>query len=82
MAKDTKKRIIEAALQLFARNGYEATSMADIAAAVGIKAPSLYAHFKSKQALFDGMVASMREYFWQSYPTLHTATANVEEKRG
>ncbi len=80
MAKDTKKRVFDAALILFARNGYEATSMVEIADAVGIKAPSLYAHFKNKQALFDAMVEAMREYFWQSYPALHTPTENEAEE--
>lgn len=80
MAKDTKKRILDAALVLFARNGYEATSMAEIADAVGIKAPSLYAHFKNKQALFDAMVEAMRDYFWKSYPSLHTPTENGAEE--
>lgn len=72
MAKDTKKRLIEAALLLFSQKGYEATSMADIAGAVGIRAPSMYDHFKSKQELFDAMTESMREYFWAVYPSLHS----------
>lgn len=80
MAKDTKKRVIDAALILFARNGYEATSMAEIADAVGIKAPSLYSHFQNKQALFDAMVEAMRDYFWKSYPSLHTSAKTEAEE--
>ncbi|OLF06023.1 TetR family transcriptional regulator [Actinophytocola xinjiangensis] len=38
-----------AALELFARHGYEATTMADIGAAVGMRGPSLYKHVASKQ---------------------------------
>lgn len=49
-------RIQEAALLRFAAQGYDATSLAQIAGDVGIKTPSIYAHFKSKQALFLGIV--------------------------
>lgn len=48
----TKDKIMEAALSLFARNGYEGTSLADIAKVVGIQKPSIYNHFKSKEELF------------------------------
>ncbi|GKS10795.1 TetR family transcriptional regulator [Paenibacillus chitinolyticus] len=49
---NTPDRIKAAALDLFASQGYEGTSMANIAEAVGIKTPSIYAHFKGKEELF------------------------------
>ncbi|WP_159885130.1 TetR/AcrR family transcriptional regulator [Paenibacillus puerhi] len=48
----TSTRIKEAALQLFTRNGYDGVPLSEIAAAVGIKTPSIYAHYKSKDDLF------------------------------
>ena len=54
--EDTKKRILEKALELFALNGYDSVSVGEIAKAVGIKAPSLYNHFASKRAIFDAIV--------------------------
>lgn len=49
-----------AALELFTRRGYEATTMADIGAAVGIRGPSLYKHVTSKQHLLaELMTATM-----------------------
>ena len=42
----TKERILDAALSLFAENGFDGTSVEQIAQAVGIKAPSLYKHYK------------------------------------
>lgn len=56
----TKQRIMQEALALFAENGYEAVSVAQIANAVGVKAPSLYKHFKSKQDIFDAILLEMR----------------------
>ncbi len=54
--EDTKQKIIEKALELFSERGYDAVSVGEIAAAVGIKAPSLYNHFPGKQAIFDAIV--------------------------
>lgn len=54
--EDTKKKILKKALELFAANGYDAVSVGEIAKAVGIKAPSLYSHYPSKQAIFDAIV--------------------------
>ena len=56
--EDTKQRILDKALELFAAYGYDSVSVGDIAKAVGIKAPSLYNHFPSKQAIFDAIVES------------------------
>lgn len=57
MQKDsTQDRIREVALILFARKGFEGTSLSDIASGVGIKKPSLYAHYKSKEDLFLGVL--------------------------
>ena len=56
--EDTKQRILDKALELFSAQGYDAVSMGQIAAAVGIKAPSLYNHFPGKQAIFDALAAS------------------------
>ena len=56
--EDTKQRILKKSLELFSTKGYDAVSVGEIAKAVGIKAPSLYNHFPSKQAIFDAIVES------------------------
>ena len=56
--EDTKQRILDKALELFAERGYDSVSVGEIARAVGIKAPSLYNHFPGKQAIFDAIVES------------------------
>ena len=56
--EDTKQKILNKALELFSSQGYDSVSVSEIAKAVGIKAPSLYNHFPSKQAIFDAIVES------------------------
>lgn len=53
---DTKQKILNVALDLFSKNGYEATSMSMIAETVGIKKASLYAHYTSKQDILDSLI--------------------------
>lgn len=55
----TREKILDEALRLFARRGYYAVSVAEIADAVGIKAPSLYKHYSSKRAIFDSIIERM-----------------------
>lgn len=56
--EDTKQKILDKALELFSASGYDSVSVGEIAKAVGIKAPSLYNHYPSKQAIFDAIVMS------------------------
>ncbi len=56
--EDTKQKILDKALKLFAERGYDSVSVGEIAKAVGIKAPSLYNHYPSKQSIFDAIVES------------------------
>ena len=58
-AGDTKGALLRAALELFAANGFEGTSVRDIARAVGLSESVLYAHFDSKQAIFDAVFAQV-----------------------
>lgn len=73
---DTKQRILEEALTLFSEKGYANVYVGDIAARVGIKAPSLYKHYKSKQAIFDAILAKMDERFMDQAKALNINGAN------
>jgi TetR/AcrR family transcriptional regulator len=61
--QDTKGTIIEAALSLFSRRGYESTGVQEIADAAGITKPTLYYYFGSKQGLLEAVVTSYGETF-------------------
>ncbi|MBB3046643.1 TetR/AcrR family transcriptional regulator [Litorivivens lipolytica] len=54
-SNDTRKRILLAARQQFARNGYAGTRLDDIAEDVGIRRPSLFHHFKDKPTLYQAV---------------------------
>ncbi|MCU6735761.1 TetR/AcrR family transcriptional regulator [Diplocloster agilis] len=55
----TRERIVEEALTLFSIQGYQGTSVKNIADKVGIKDSSLYKHFSSKKEIFDTIVQEM-----------------------
>ena len=61
MAGDTKERILETALELFAQNGYLGTSMNDIAGQLGFTKAALYKHYASKQEILDKIVERMNK---------------------
>ena len=52
----TKRKIFEASMQLFADKGYDATSIAEITASVGVAKGTLYYHFSSKEEIFNFLV--------------------------
>lgn len=60
---NTKKKILDEALNLFSQKGYANVFVADIAKAVGIKAPSLYKHYKSKQDIFNAILDEMKRSY-------------------
>ena len=61
MGGETKERILETALELFAQRGYLGTSMSDIAARLGITKAALYKHYAGKQEILDRIVQRMNE---------------------
>lgn len=61
MGGETKERILETALELFAQSGYLGTSMSDIAARLGITKAALYKHYAGKREILDRIVQRMNE---------------------
>ena len=52
----TKRKIFETSMKLFAEKGYDATSIEEITATVGVAKGTLYYHFSSKEEIFNFLV--------------------------
>jgi AcrR family transcriptional regulator len=55
----TKKRIFEESIRLFAQKGYRATTVREIAKAVGIQQSAIYNHFKNKEDILNTIVSTL-----------------------
>jgi AcrR family transcriptional regulator len=60
-AEQRRQQLFSVALELFARRGYRATTMDDIAEAAGVTKPLVYQHFSSKRALYLELVDSIAQ---------------------
>lgn len=76
--EDTKQKILEKALELFSANGYDSVSVGEIAKAVGIKAPSLYNHYPSKQAIFDSIMEATASQYEEYTDKIDIHVQNAE----
>ncbi len=64
--QDTADRILDAAEVLFAERGFSGTTLRDVASRVGVRNPSLYNHFASKEALYSAVLERV------TYPLLES----------
>ncbi len=63
MAKDTKERILAAALDMFSQNGYAGTNIRELTASLGLVKSGLYKHFKSKEEIWDTLLDELIAYY-------------------
>lgn len=63
MAKDTKERILAAALDMFSQNGYAGTNIRELAASLGLVKSGVYKHFESKEEIWNSLLDSMIAYY-------------------
>ncbi|MEM7287060.1 MAG: TetR/AcrR family transcriptional regulator [Actinomycetota bacterium] len=78
----TADRILEAAMTAFGGRGYDATSLDDLAADLGIRKQSILYHFPSKEALLDAVadqaVGELTDVFWSVIATSENGFDRVE----
>ena len=67
MAKDTKERILTAALDMFSQNGYAGTNIRELAASVGLVKSSTYKHFESKEEIWNALLDEMIAYYGERF---------------
>ena len=63
----TNDRILDEALALFSENCYDGTSVEQIAEKVGIKAPSLYKHFRGKEDILNAIIDNAEARYEESF---------------
>ena len=76
--KSTAEKILDAAEGLFAEKGFDATSLGDVADLVGIRSPSLYNHFRNKEALYDAVMERLLQRFSEPLQELLENEVTVE----
>ena len=75
-----KQEIYKTAARLFKEKGYSAVTMRDLAAAVGVKAASLYNHINSKQQILSETILNIAEQFTEGIETIANRDANTITK--
>ena len=63
MAKDTRERILAAALEKFSQKGYEGTNIRELAASLGLVKSAMYRHFESKEDVWNALLDEMTAYY-------------------
>ena len=67
MAKDTKERILNAALEMFSQNGYAGTNIRELTASLGLGKSSMYRHFESKEEIWNTLLDEMTAYYGERF---------------
>ena len=80
MPKGRKEEIIEKAVQLFLKKGYDRATLRDLGKAVGIEAPGVYYYFKSKKDLLNQIDQNSWKRFQEMVLDQAKAAADPEER--
>lgn len=79
---NTKNKILEVSLELFAKKGFDGVSVREIAKEVGVRESALYKHYKNKEDILDKIVEEMISSIRKGYELQHvpeTITVGVAE---
>ena len=67
MAKDTKERILTAALEMFSQRGYEGTNIRELSASLGLVKSGIYKHYESKEEIWNALLDRMIAYYGERF---------------
>lgn len=67
MARDTKERILAAALEMFSQNGYAGTNIRELTASLGLVKSAMYRHFESKEEIWNALLDEMIAYYAERF---------------
>ena len=67
MAKDTKEKILAAALEMFSKYGYAGTNIRELSASLGLVKAGVYKHFESKEDIWNALLDRMIAYYETNY---------------
>ena len=67
MAKDTKEKILDAALEMFSQNGYAGTNIRELSASLGLVKSGVYKHYESKEAIWNALLDKMIAYYEEHF---------------
>jgi AcrR family transcriptional regulator len=81
-AGGTRQRILDIARELFARQGFTGTSIADIAGELGTTTAALYYHFRSKADILNALLAEPMVAYKRIIETLESGRPSAEELLG
>ena len=63
MAKDTKEKILAAALEMFSQNGYAGTNIRELSESLGLVKSAMYRHFESKEEIWNTLLDELIAYY-------------------
>ena len=75
---DNRKMILQCALELFYKRGYDATSVQEIVEMAGITKPTMYYYFKSKRGLLEALIQEKGESLLQAVCEVPKRLSNFE----
>ena len=67
MAKDTKERILAAALEMFSQKGYKGTNIRELSSSLGLVKSGIYKHYESKEAIWNALLDKMIAYYGERF---------------
>ncbi|MFI8422661.1 TetR/AcrR family transcriptional regulator [Streptomyces sp. NPDC085479] len=78
-APERRRELLDTAAEVFAAQGYNATTVRKIADAAGMLAGSLYYHFDSKESMLDEILSTFLDELWQGYDAVLAAGLGPRE---